>query len=142
MKTRPPEQSDAERAVMAYKHKMAIRVMFFIVRLAQRQIYVYPGDVPVDIVAPEHRQGVVSNAWGSLESLEIIERLPMSFTDASREIFGGRKCNKNEGAKSRWTGVYRLKSAAAAQTWLERNAPQPEAAPSRETAEELELALA
>ena len=141
MKTRPPEQSDAERAVMAYKHELALRVMGFIVRLAQRQLYVYPGDVPQDIVEKVHRQGVVSNAWGSLEALEIIERLPMNFNDERNEIFGGRKCNRNEGAKARWTGVYRLKSAAAANTWLERNGfRQPQPAPERFV--EMELAMA
>ena len=122
MKSRPEDQSDAERAVMAYKHELAVKVMAFIVRLALRQPYIYPGDVPEDIVAREHRQGVVSNAWGSLDSLEIIEKLPLNFNDERHEIFGGRKCNRNEGAKGRWVGAYRLRSAAAARTWLARNA--------------------
>ena len=130
MKSRPTDQADAERAVLAYKHALALTVMKFIVRLALRQPYVAPGDVPPDIVAAEHRQGVVSNAWGSLTALEILELLPLNFTDERAEIFGGRKRNPNAGAKGRWTGVYRLRSAALARTWLERNG---EWLPSAET---------
>ena len=141
MKTRPPEQSDAERAVHAYKGKLLIRVMEFIVRRSLLKLYVYPGDVPEDIVPAADRQGVVSNAWGSLDSLEIIEKLPMNFTDVDRAIFGGRKCNTNPGAKRRWTGCYRLKSAAAARTWLERNSPPPPPATAQIHAVEQELAL-
>lgn len=106
---------------MAYKHALAVKVMEFIVNLAFERAYVFPGDVPEEIVAKEHRQGVVSNAWGALESLEIIELLPMNFTDQAAGIFGGRKKNTNEGAKGRWTGVYRLKNRGAAETWLKRN---------------------
>lgn len=121
MKSRPTEQADAERAVMAYKHELAIHVMRHIVRLAQRQPYVFPGDIPQDIVAPEHRQGVVSNAWASLKALEIIAEVSPLFTDVAAGIYHGLKCNKNPGAKSRWVSVYRLASAARAQIWLLRN---------------------
>ena len=126
MKTRPSDQSDAERAVMAYKARLAIAVMRFILLKGLNQRYVFPGDVPEDIVDPEHRQGVVSNAWGCLDALEIIEKLPMNYTDEKAEIFGGRKRNQNGKAKSRWTGVYFVKSAELAKTWLERNGGFPD----------------
>lgn len=108
-----------------YKHELAVRVKRFIVLLALRQFYVFPGDVPVDIVEKEHRQGVVSNAWGSLDALEILEKLPLNFNDAKLEIFGGRKANRNAGRKVAWVGVYRLKSRAAPLTWLARNGGVP-----------------
>lgn len=121
MITLPPHISDAERAVMAYKHELMVRVMEIIVRAALRQPYVSANDVPEDCVEKQHRQGVASNAWNSLTALEIIERVPLYFTDDERQIFGGRTMNKNEGAKGRWVSVYRLRSACAAHTWLARN---------------------
>jgi hypothetical protein len=121
MLTLPPPISDAERAVHAYKGELLARVMAYILKVALEQPYVFAGDVPEDIVTEEHRQGVASNAWNSLRALEIIEALPLNFNDAPREIFAGRKQNKNEGAKGRWCGVYRLKSRAAAFTWAKAN---------------------
>lgn len=131
MKTRPAEQSDAERAVMAFKATLAVKVMRFILIKGLTQTFVFPGDVPVDIVDKVDRQGVVSNSWGSLDALEIIEKLPLNFNDPMREIFAGRKCNKNPGAKSRWTAVYRIKNAELARTWLERNGGMPEPRPAQ-----------
>jgi hypothetical protein len=124
MLTLPPPISDAERAVHAYKGELLIRVMAHILKLALAQPYVFAGDVPEDIVAGEHRQGVASNAWNALRALEIIEVLPLNFNDPSREIFAGRKQNKNEGAKGRWCGVYRLKSRSAAFSWAKANKVQ------------------
>lgn len=121
MKTLPPPVSDAERAVHAYKHKLIVRVMTAILDTAMRKTYLSPADLPPDLVEPEHRQGVTSNAWNSLTALEIIERLPMHYNDAKLGIFGGRIANTNPAAKGRWTGCYRLVSRALAQTWLERN---------------------
>lgn len=132
MRSRPTEQSDAERAVLNYKHALAIRVARHIVILSLRQPYVYPGDVPQDIVEKEHRQGVVSNAWGTLKACEVIVELSPNFSDPAHGIFHGEKCNTNPGAKSRWTGVYRLCSRARALTWLERNGGvPPEFAPAK-----------
>lgn len=85
------------------------------------QAYVSAGDVPEDIIEKEHRQGVASNAWNALRSLEIIEAVPMGLTDEGRGIFGGRIMNKNEGAKNRWVTAYRLRSRSAAITWANRN---------------------
>ena len=121
MKTLPPEISDMERAVHAYKHEQIVRVMAKIICFLKSQDYVSPGDIPEDIVEREHRQGVCSNAWNSLVALEIIERLPMNFTNELHEIFGGRKKNKNDSAKSRWTSAYRLKSRTLADAWLRAN---------------------
>ena len=121
MLTLPPAISDAERAVNAYKHELLVRVMAHIVRLAMVQAYVFAGDVPEDIIEKEHRQGVASNAWNTLRALEIIEALPLGFSDAARGIHGGRKQNLNPDAKGRWVGAYRLKSRAAAITWATRN---------------------
>jgi hypothetical protein len=114
---------DAERAVLHYKHELAVRVMRFIVLLALREPYVSPGDVPEDIVGPDHRQGVVSNAWNGLArgKSPILERPPMNFCDDRFGIFGGRKRNDNGGAKKRWTAAYRLRSRDLALTWLARN---------------------
>ena len=121
MLTLPPQISDAERAVSHYKHELLVRVMAHIVRCALVQAYVSAGDVPEDIIAKEHRQGVASNAWNALRSLEIIEAVPMNLSDESRGIFGGRIQNKNDDAKGRWVAAYRLKSRSAAITWANAN---------------------
>ena len=120
MLTLPPAISDAERAVSQYKHELLVRVMAHIVRAALVQAYVFAGDVPEDIIEKEHRQGVASNAWNTLRALEIIEALPLGFSDAARGIHGGRKQNPNPDAKGRWVTAYRLKSRAAALTWAAR----------------------
>jgi hypothetical protein len=119
--TLPPNISDAERAVSAYKHELLTLVMGMILRAALRKHYVSAADIPEDCVAKEHRQGVASNAWNSLTSLEIIERVPLHLTDARWLIFGGRTMNKNKGAKGRWVAVYRLRSRSAAFTWARAN---------------------
>jgi hypothetical protein len=121
MITLPQPIADAERAVNQYKHKLLVKVMACIVRRALVQPYVSAGDVPEDIVGPEHRQGVASNAWNVLRSLEIIEAVPMAFTDEERGIFGGRIQNQNDGAKGRWVAAYRLRSRSAALTWAAAN---------------------
>ena len=121
MITLPPPISDAERAVNAYKHELLLRVMAHIVRRALVQTHVFAGDVPEDIVAGEHRQGVASNAWNALRALEIIEALPLTHMDEERQIFGGRKLNTNGRAKGRWVTVYRLASLAKARAWANAN---------------------
>lgn len=129
MKTLPPPISDAERAVAGFKHELLIRVQGEIVRAAMRRQYVSPGDISPDIVPDDSHQGVLSNAWSGLYALEIIDRLPMDFTDADKGIFAGRIQNKQPGAKGRWTACYKLKSAALARCWLERNG---QAAPEKQ----------
>ena len=141
-----PEQFDAERAVLLYKHTLAVRVMRFIVQRALIEPYVSPGDVPENIVAPEHRQGVVSNAWNGLArgNSPVLEKPPLNFSDERFGIIGGRKRNENGCAKKRWTAAYRLRSRALALTWLERN-PDPTlaTAPARiEKADQMELVTA
>lgn len=121
MLTLPATIADAERAVNQYKHELLVRVMAHIVRRALVQAYVSANDVPEDIVGPEHRQGVASNAWNVLRSLQIIEAVPMAFSDEERGIFGGRIQNKNENAKGRWVAAYRLRSRSAAVTWANAN---------------------
>ena len=113
--------SDAERAVSNYKHELLVRVMAAIIRVSLQKPFVSCGDIPEDIVPDDSRQGVVSNGYNALVALEIIERLPMGYTDPQNKIFGGRIQNTNPGAKGRWTGAYRLHSAAAARTWMQRN---------------------
>ncbi len=81
----------------------------------------FAGDVPEDIVAPEHRQGVASNAWNALRAIEVIEALPLTFNDPDKEIFAGRKQNRNGDAKGRWVSVYRLRARAAAISWANAN---------------------
>lgn len=121
MLTLPAPISDAERAVAHYKHELLVRVMAHILRRALVQAYVSAGDVPEDIIAKEHRQGVASNAWNALAALQIIERVSLGTTDPERGIFGGRIQNKNPDAKGRWVAAYRLRSRSAAITWANRN---------------------
>ena len=117
----PAPIADAERSVSQFKHTLLVRVMAHIVRRALVQAHVYAGDVPEDIIEKEHRQGVASNAWNTLRSLEIIEALPMTYNDAGAGIFAGTKQNPNEGAKGRWVSVYRLKNHALAVAWANAN---------------------
>lgn len=121
MLTLPASIADAERAVNQYKHELLVRVMAHIVRRALVQAHVSANDVPEDIVEKMHRQGVASNAWNVLRSLEIIEAVPMAFTDENAKIYGGRIQNLNEGAKGRWVTAYRLRSRAAAVSWANAN---------------------
>ena len=121
MLTLPPQISDAERAVNAYKHELLVRVMTHIVRRALVQAYVSAGDVPENIVEAQHRQGVASNAWNALRAIQIIEAVPMNLSDAARQIFGGRIQNKNGDAKGRWVTAYKLRSRAAAISWANAN---------------------
>ena len=121
MKTPSPEISDAERAVQNYKHELMVRVMSAIIHVAFKRPFFSPADIDPDIVPSESHQGVISNSWNALTALEIIERLPMGYTDPSLGIFGGRIKNTNDGAKGRWTGAYKLVSRSLAETWLARN---------------------
>lgn len=110
-----------QRAVSEYKRELMVRVMKAIIAVAFEKPYFCAGDIAEDIVEPEHRQGVVSNAWNTLKALEIIVQLPVRFMDEPNGIVAGRKQNTNEGAKGRWVCAYRLVSRAAAQTWLNVN---------------------
>ncbi|MDE2104380.1 MAG: hypothetical protein KGL39_44490 [Patescibacteria group bacterium] len=121
MITLPAPISDAERAVAQYKHELLVRVMAHIVRRALAQAYVSANDVPEDIVEKEHRQGVASNAWNALRAIQIIEAVPLAFSDPARGIFGGRIQNKNEHRKGAWVTVYRLRSRSTAVTWANAN---------------------
>jgi hypothetical protein len=125
MKTPSTAISDAERAVQNYKHELMVRVMSQIIHLALKKPFISPADIDPDIVPESSHQGVISNSWNSLTALEIIERLPMGYTDPDRKIFGGRIKNTNEGAKGRWTGAYRLRSKLMALMWLDRNGNLP-----------------
>ncbi len=124
MLTLPAPIADAERAVNHYKHELLVRVMAHIVRRALLQAYVSAGDVPEDIIAKEHRQGVASNAWNALRSLQIIEAVPLALSDPDRGIYGGRIQNPNPGRKGSWVGAYRLRSRSAAITWANANQVQ------------------
>ena len=121
MHTLPAPISDAERAVNAYKHELLVRVMAHIVRRALVQAHISASDVPEGIVEPQHRQGVASNAWNALRALEIIEPVPMRFTDEAAAIFGGRIQNKNPHRKGAWVTAYRLASRARAIAWANAN---------------------
>lgn len=121
MISRPTDQSDAERAVMNFKHSLAVKVMAEIVRMALDKARVFPGDLPANLVAPEHRQGVVSNAWGSLASLEIIRPISPRVFDDAAGIIAGKKQNPHPDAKGRMTMVYELADRAKARAWLRAN---------------------
>ena len=109
---------------MNFKHRLAVKVMAEIVRLALQNGRVFPGDLPANIVAPEHRQGVVSNAWGILRSLEIIRPLSPRVFDDAAGIIAGKKQNPHAEAKGRFTMVYELADAAKARAWLRANEVQ------------------
>lgn len=121
MKTLPPAVSDAERAVSHFKREKLAIVMRHIIQLAKRQTYVSAGDIPESIVAPEHRQGVASNAWNALKALEILVQLPLQMTIPEQGIYGGRRMNANAGAKGRWVCVYTMADEAKANAWLRAN---------------------
>jgi hypothetical protein len=121
MRTLPAPISDAERAVHHYKAGLLRLVMAHIVRRALVQTHVSANDVPEDIIEPQHRQGVASNAWNALRSLEIIEAVPMAFTDETAAIYGGRIQNKNPHRKGAWVTAYRLASRAKAVAWANAN---------------------
>ncbi len=116
-----PEVAHPMHCVGYYKHAAFVAAQAAILRIAASKTYVSPADVPETVTAADDRQGVASNAWNSLRALGILERMPLAFTDASREIYAGRTRNTNPGAKGRWVAVYRLTSLAAAKTWMERN---------------------
>ena len=121
MLTLPAPIADAERAVNQYKHTLLVKVMAHIVRCALVQAHVSANDVPENIVEPEHRQGVASNAWNVLRSLQIIAAVPMAFTDEAAHIYGGRIQNKNPHRKGAWVTAYRLASRAKAVAWANAN---------------------
>jgi hypothetical protein len=123
MKTLPHPVQEAAAAVAAYKHALLIRVMAEIVRraLASPLGMVSPAEVPEEIVAPEHRQGVASNAWNALVALEILRRASLDLVIPERGIFGGRVRNGNGKAKGRWVAVYGLASRERARTWARAN---------------------
>lgn len=121
MLTLPAPIADAERAVAQYKHTLLVKVMAHIVRRALVQAHVSANDVPEDIIGAEHRQGVASNAWNVLRSLQIIEAVPMAFTDEAAKIFGGRIQNQNPHRKGAWVTAYRLASRAKAVAWANAN---------------------
>ena len=108
-------------AVAAYKHEQLVRVMAVIVRAALKHSLVSPNDVAEDIVEPQDRQGVVSNAWNALVALDIVERADLRFTNPDLDIYGGRTQRTSHGAKGRWVGVYFLKSRERALTWARAN---------------------
>lgn len=121
MNTPKPETVLPLLAVSAWKHRAFIAAQAAVVRLALEQPWFHPGEIPEDIVTEADRQGVVSNAWNMLRSAEIIERLPMNYTNEREGVFGGRTRNANPKAKGRWVACYRLRSRALAEAWLERN---------------------
>jgi len=123
MKTTTSEIADATLAVASFKHALLVRVQTAIILKAMDQTYVSPADIPEDIVGPEHRQGVASNAWNSLVALEIIDRVPLTFSHDLLKIYGGRTRNTNADAKGRWVAVYVLRNRSLAHAWLRANNP-------------------
>lgn len=116
-----PEVVLPTHAVQAWKHREFVAAQAAVLRVALEKPMFSAADVPEDVVRPESRQGVASNAWNSLRSLDIIERVPMATNHEELGIFGGRVRNGNGAAKGRWVAVYRLRSRALALAWLARN---------------------
>jgi hypothetical protein len=119
-----PETVGPVIAVSSWKHREFIKVQAAIIKAALASSVISAGDIDENIVGEASAQGVKSNGWNVLRALGIIERVPLSFTDETRGIFGGRICNRHESAKGRWVAVYRLSSRAMALAWLERNGHQ------------------
>ena len=130
MKTPSAPITDALLAVSAYKSALLVDAQRRIVAVAKRKPYFSADDLPTDWLAPEHRQGIASNAFNALRACEVIERLPLMFNDPERDIFAGRSKNGNPGAKGRWVACYRLASLAKAEAWLRAN-PEPVRQPSQ-----------
>src|ERR1019366_2896749 len=127
-------------AVTRWKNRQFTRMELGIIRHALTHHYVYPGDIPEDIVQPADRQGVASNSWTVLVSLEILRLCKTDLTDDARGIVLGRKRNTNPKAKGRWTGVYELNNRGLAQEYLSRHAAA--TPPPVEKCEQLEMAEA
>ena len=125
MKPLKPETVLPTLAVLTWKAGEMTKMECAIVKHALAHHYVYPGDIPEDTIAKQHRNGVASNCWGVLESAGIIAKCPLSFTDETRKIVGGRKRNVNVRAKGRWTAVYFLASRSLAEALLVRVGAQP-----------------
>lgn len=123
-----PEVADAYVAVVNYKHALLVKVQRVILEKAARQPFVSANDVPRELLDEAHHQGVYSNAWNGLSGLKnpILEKLPLSFNDSSRNIFAGRTKSVHASRKGGWNAVYRLASKKAMETWMERNLePEP-----------------
>lgn len=112
--------SDLLHIVGSWKQDEFVAAQAAILRVALKQQYFYPGDIPED-VAMESRQGVASNAWNSLRYLGLIERIDSDTRIIGLGIYGGRKRNTNPSAKGRWCAVYYLRSRPLAVAWLRRH---------------------
>ena len=113
--------TDALLAVSAWKHRQLVEAQRCILVAALRLPVFGPEGVEDSSVLKESRQGCVSNGYNGLVAAEIIERLPLSYNDEAKGIFGGRVKNGKAGAKGRWTAAYRLVSRSLAEAWLERH---------------------
>lgn len=125
-------------AVTRWKNREFTRMEIAIIRHALANHYVYPGDIPEDIVDEDSRQGVASNGWTVLVALEIIRRSKTGLVDEARGIVLGRKRNRNKKAKGRWTGMYELNNRGLAMSYLERVGATP-LPPKPMTVEQLEI---
>jgi hypothetical protein len=121
MKTLKPELVLPVLAVSRWKNRQFTKMELAIIRHALKTHYVYPGDIPEDIVTDADRQGVSSNAWTVLVSLEILRMCKTDLCDEARGIVLGRKRNTNKKAKGRWTAVYELNSRERALEYLSRH---------------------
>lgn len=139
MKSIKPELVLPILAVTRWKYRQFTKMELAIIRHALDHHYVYPGDIAEDIVEAESRQGVASNAWTVLCSLEIIRLCKTDLCDEARGIVLGRKRNTNPKAKGRWTGVYELNHRGLALEYLARHAGEI-APPPVEKFEQLEMA--
>lgn len=121
-----PELNLPVNAVQAWKHELLVKVQHAILDASDSKAIFSPNDVPEDIIPKDHKKGVASNAWNALRCAEVIERLPMGFTDPALGIYGGRveKDKAHAMGKGNWVAAYRLKSDALKRTWRERN-PRP-----------------
>ncbi len=113
--------TDALLAVATWKHQQLTEAQRCILEAGLRKDIFGPEDVADTAVKPENRQGCVSNGYNGLVAAEIIEKMPLSFNDEERGVFGGRIKSGKKGAKGRWTAAYRIKSRSLAEAWLVRH---------------------
>lgn len=116
-----PEIAQAMHLVGAWKQDALVSVQAEIIRVAMRKSYFSPADIAEDIVTDADRQGVASNGWNALRAAGVIDRLPVTFTNAALGIYGGRVQNTNPRAKGRWVAAYQLVSLALAREWMTRH---------------------
>ena len=116
-----PEVDHATLCVVGWKHPALKTVCGEILRKGISRAWVFPGDIPEDVVDPQDRQGCASLAWTLLRKQGVLARAPLTLSIPAQGIVGGRKKNQNPSAHGRWVSVYTVPSRKLAESWLKAN---------------------